>query len=57
MVWRLSLYDTVLLMVLLVFHASVLESDLDLPIGEPQACSHHQPAGWTQVGPEVELLL
>lgn len=28
-----------------------------LPIGEPQACSHLQPAGWTQVRPEVELLL
>lgn len=42
---------------LLELHSSVLEPDLDLPLGETEQGGHFYPPGPTQVAVEVELLL
>ena len=45
------------LLVLLVLHASVLEPDLDLPLGQVEQVGHLHAPGPAQVAVEVELLL
>ena len=49
--------QTFRLLVLLVFHASVLEPDLDLPLRQVEQVGHLHAPGPAQVAVEVELLL
>lgn len=54
---RRRMQDAFGLLVLLVFHATVLEPDLDLAFGEVQQVRHLYAARPAQVAVEVELLL